>query len=81
MTDRRTFMTSVMRAGVALPTLRASAFSTLFRAEAIVGGKTPVAAADDEAYWSQIQMAFDDDRTLVNLNNGGVSPRPPTCWS
>ncbi|MEO6447072.1 MAG: aminotransferase class V-fold PLP-dependent enzyme [Gemmatimonadaceae bacterium] len=76
MTDRRTFMSSMMRAGIALPTLNASAFSTIFRAEDIVGGKSPAAAAEDEAYWSQIQMAFDDDRTLVNLNNGGVSPAP-----
>lgn len=76
MTDRRTFMSSVMRAGVALPTLKASAFSTLFRADDMVEGKTPAAAAEDEAYWAQIQMAFDDDRTMVNLNNGGVSPAP-----
>lgn len=76
MTDRRSFMSSMVRAGVALPTLRASAFATLFRAEDIVRGKSPAAAADDEAYWSQIQMAFDDDRTRVNLNNGGVSPAP-----
>ncbi|MCC6930928.1 MAG: aminotransferase class V-fold PLP-dependent enzyme [Gemmatimonadaceae bacterium] len=48
----------------------------MFRAEDLVRGKTAVAAAEDEAYWSQIQMAFDDDRTLVNLNNGGVSPAP-----
>ncbi|HEX4931600.1 MAG TPA: aminotransferase class V-fold PLP-dependent enzyme, partial [Gemmatimonadaceae bacterium] len=76
MTDRRAFMSSMMRAGVALPTLRASAFATLFRAEDLVRGKSAVTAAEDEAYWSQIQMAFDDDRTLVNLNNGGVSPAP-----
>jgi selenocysteine lyase/cysteine desulfurase len=33
-------------------------------------------AANDEAYWAQIQQAFDADRTLINLNNGGVSPAP-----
>jgi len=76
MTDRRTFMSSIVRAGVALPALRGSAFATLFRAEDMVRGATPAAVADDEAYWAQIQMAFDDDRTLVNLNNGGVSPTP-----
>ncbi|GMV10321.1 MAG: cysteine desulfurase [Gemmatimonadota bacterium] len=76
MTDRRRFMSSMVRAGVALPALKGSAFATLFRAEDIVRGKSPIESADDEAYWSQIQMAFDDDRTLVNLNNGGVSPAP-----
>jgi selenocysteine lyase/cysteine desulfurase len=30
----------------------------------------------DEIYWSAIARAFDTDRTLVNLNHGGVSPAP-----
>jgi selenocysteine lyase/cysteine desulfurase len=33
-------------------------------------------AAEDEAYWSEIQRAFDCDRTMINLNNGGVCPSP-----
>src|SRR5690606_26578528 len=33
-------------------------------------------AADDEAYWGEIQRAFDVDRTMINLNNGGVCPSP-----
>ena len=45
MTDRRAFMSSMMRAGVALPTLRASAFSTLFRAEDLVRDKSALAGA------------------------------------
>jgi selenocysteine lyase/cysteine desulfurase len=32
--------------------------------------------AANEDYWSQIQRCFDADRTLINLNNGGVSPSP-----
>jgi selenocysteine lyase/cysteine desulfurase len=32
--------------------------------------------ADDEEFWFQVQRAFTVDRTLVNLNNGGVSPAP-----
>src|SRR5690606_20778113 len=31
---------------------------------------------DDERYWGEIQRAFDTDRTMINLNNGGVSPTP-----
>ncbi len=32
--------------------------------------------AKNENYWSHIQQAFPVDRSLVNLNNGGVSPSP-----
>jgi selenocysteine lyase/cysteine desulfurase len=76
MPNRRAFVSSMMRAGAALPVLNASGFRTLFRAEAIVHGKSPAAVADDEDYWSEVARAFDADRTLVNLNNGGVSPAP-----
>lgn len=35
-----------------------------------------VPLASDEDFWEPIQRAFDVDRTLTNLNNGGVSPTP-----
>jgi len=34
------------------------------------------AVAGDEDYWREIQQAFTLDRTMINLNNGGVSPSP-----
>ena len=36
----------------------------------------PAELAGDEDFWSQVQRAFRVDRSLVNLNNGGVSPAP-----
>ncbi len=33
-------------------------------------------AARDEDFWSEVQQAFTADRTLINFNNGGVSPSP-----
>ncbi len=36
----------------------------------------PAQAAQDEDFWMQIQEAFTLDRTMINLNNGGVSPSP-----
>lgn len=33
-------------------------------------------AAQDEAFWAQIQQAFTLDRNIVNFNNGGVCPSP-----
>ncbi len=37
---------------------------------------TPAQVASDEMFWADVQRAFTVDRTLVNLNNGGVSPSP-----
>lgn len=76
MTDRRTFVSSLVRAGVAVPMLNVTAFRTLAGAQPMAAGRTPEAVARDEDYWSEIARAFDVDRTLVNLNNGGVSPAP-----
>jgi selenocysteine lyase/cysteine desulfurase len=59
-----------------LPSFRAVAGAALRDASHAAGGKAPVELAGDESYWSQIARAFDTDRTLVNLNNGGCSPAP-----
>jgi selenocysteine lyase/cysteine desulfurase len=37
---------------------------------------TPEELASDEDFWYQVGRAFTVDRSLVNLNNGGVSPAP-----
>ena len=37
---------------------------------------SPNELAREEDYWSQIQRAFDVDRTRINFNNGGVAPCP-----
>src|SRR5213075_1806763 len=60
----------------AQPIFRESAIKSLFRAGAIAAGRSPNAVADDESYWAEIQRAFDADRTMINLNNGGCSPTP-----
>jgi len=36
----------------------------------------PREVAGDESFWFPVQQAFTVDRSLVNLNNGGVSPSP-----
>lgn len=76
MSHRRAFLASIVGAGLALPTLRARAFSELQRAGEIAGWRPPLELADDESYWGQIQRAFDLDQTMINLNNGGCSPAP-----
>ncbi len=36
----------------------------------------PHEVACDEDFWSEVAAAFTVDRSLINLNNGGVSPAP-----
>lgn len=36
----------------------------------------PEELAKDEDFWFQIQQAFTIDRSVINFNNGGVSPSP-----
>ncbi|MCR4437727.1 MAG: aminotransferase class V-fold PLP-dependent enzyme [bacterium] len=39
---------------------------------------SPQQAAADELLWFEVQQALAVDRTLINLNNGAVSPSPAT---
>jgi isopenicillin-N epimerase len=76
MTTRRRFIHALAGAGVSLPVMRGSAFRNLFEAEPIAANRSAASVAEDETYWREIQRAFDLDRTMINLNNGGCSPAP-----
>lgn len=76
MQTRRTFVAALAGVAATLPPFRANAIPALWRAQDIAGGRSPDDLADDESYWSHIQRAFDADRTIINLNNGGVCPTP-----
>jgi len=39
-------------------------------------GLSPYEAARDESFWFYVKQAFNIDRSLINLNNGGVHPAP-----
>jgi isopenicillin-N epimerase len=41
-----------------------------------IDGRSADDVARDEDFWREIRHAFTIDRTLINLNNGGVSPSP-----
>jgi isopenicillin-N epimerase len=74
-TSRRDFLATAATLAAA-PAFNARAFRQLAVARDIAGHRSPDALADDEAFWFEIQRAFEVDRTWVNLNNGGVSPAP-----
>jgi selenocysteine lyase/cysteine desulfurase len=78
MTNRRAFLHSVAAsaATLTLPTFRPEAIRRLGEATAIAGNTPASRLAEDEEYWATIQRAFDLDRTMINLNNGGCSPAP-----
>ena len=40
---------------------------------------SPQETEGNENYWFQVQRAFTVDRSIVNLNSGGVSPSPATA--
>ena len=82
MSTRRAFLGSL-----ALPAA-ASALGLSFRPARLSGEARAVASAladhpgapadvaRDEDFWAEVARAFTVDRSLVNLNNGGVSPSP-----
>ena len=59
-----------------LAAFRGDAFARLAQATRSAGSRAPAELAQDETFWAEISRAFDTDRTLVNLNNGGCSPAP-----
>src|SRR6185503_7035122 len=78
MPTRRTFLRAISSATASLT---AASFSDkgierVFAASRKVADTAPEKIAADESYWREIQQSFTVDRSLINLNNGGVSPSP-----
>ena len=82
MQSRRSFIGTVSLPAAAAATgftfrpteLRADAIDIAANLKSHLGTADDVVA--DEDFWFEVQGAFTVDRTLVNLNNGGVSPAP-----
>ncbi len=77
MINRRDFLHSLVgAAAVTRPALRNDGVERIFSAASAADGRSPQEIATDESFWMQVQQAFTVDRSLVNLNNGGVCPSP-----
>jgi isopenicillin-N epimerase len=73
--DRRALFQGL--SGVAaLAAFRTDALARVQKAGQTAAGRKASELATDETYWTEIARAFDVDRTLINLNNGGCSPAP-----
>ncbi len=75
MISRRGFV-AALGATTGIAPFRSDAIAQVFGARQVAGNRAAEDVARDEDYWRLIQRAFDVDRTLINLNNGGVCPTP-----
>lgn len=76
MTSRRFFLRGLAAGASVLTALRDDALARVEAAAPGVAGRSAEDVAADEDYWREIQQAFTVNRSLINLNNGGVSPSP-----
>lgn len=78
-TSRRTFLKNI---GLGVGSLGLFGLSSKSARAALeekiksVKGLSPYQVARDESFWFYVQQAFNIDRNIVNLNNGGVHPAP-----
>ncbi len=78
MTTRRQFIEKFFLAtGFSLAFLKSDAIARISKTiDELPAAKKGMLLEDDEDFWTTIQNSFDVDRTIINLNNGGVSPSP-----
>lgn len=78
MFTRRNFLRSAggATAIASLASIREGGIERILAATRSAGAISPDKVAADEDFWREIQQAFTVDRSLINLNNGGVSPSP-----
>jgi selenocysteine lyase/cysteine desulfurase len=70
--DRRRFLATAAAASI----FRPDSLALAQKAAKSVFGRPADVVARDEDFWFNIREAFTVDRTMINLNNGGVSPAP-----
>jgi isopenicillin-N epimerase len=80
--SRRRFLQRSMAAGaLAALCLREDALERVWAARRKAGDRTPEDLARDEDFWFHVKEAFDIDRSIIFLNNGGTCPSPRVVMS
>ncbi len=69
-------MTAIGTVAGGIAILRDDAIARVQAAVDASGKATPGELASNEDFWFEVQQAYDVDRSLLNLNNGGVAPSP-----
>ncbi len=81
MNNRRSFLqqTAALAAGFSLVNfLEPVKAAELKRQARRIATLSPEATAGDEDFWSWVREQYTVSSTIINLNNGGVSPQPKT---
>jgi isopenicillin-N epimerase len=77
MSTRRAFLGRAAALGTAATSfLTFEGSARIARAASLVSHASDDQAASDEDFWREVQLGFTLDRSIINLNNGGVSPSP-----
>src|SRR5215475_11072779 len=76
MFTRRSFLKGAAALGAATASFNEDGMARALDAVRFVSGRGADDVAGDEDFWFEIQHAFTVDRTLINMNNGGVCPSP-----
>jgi selenocysteine lyase/cysteine desulfurase len=76
MRTRRGFLRGLAGGTAAFSAFRAGSLEAVLAAGRAAAGRSADDVASDEDWWREAQQAFTVDRSLINLNNGGVSPSP-----
>jgi selenocysteine lyase/cysteine desulfurase len=76
MFTRRSFLKGAATTSAALASFSEKGIARAIDATRYVADRAPEDVAKDEDFWFEVQQAFTVDRSLINLNNGGVSPSP-----
>src|SRR5438046_6519494 len=76
MLTRRRFLETMVAAGTGIPALKDDGLDRLRGLVQRADGRLPADVARDADCWLGSKQACTLDRTLINLNNGGVSPSP-----
>ncbi|HYP27642.1 MAG TPA: aminotransferase class V-fold PLP-dependent enzyme [Blastocatellia bacterium] len=75
MLTRRRFLKAV-GGSAAVASFHERGLERILAASRAMNDTPPDQVARDEDFWREIQQAFTVDRSIINLNNGGVSPSP-----